>query len=398
MSTARVRLFVGALALAGSLLACELLLRVLAPRSTALYVPDPAIGVIHEPGATGRWVSTEYAVPITINRSGFRDRDYAVPKPRGVRRVVVLGDSYVEAFQVPLEATFHKLLERRLSRDGMAIEVPALGVGGFGAAQELLCLRAYGRPLEPDFVVLLFNPGNDVRDSSRQLKGDPRLPFFAGDGDRLVAEPFVPQPAWRARLSNRLRNLSQLYALARDASYRTGTEPGGGEAPAEFMVYHRTPGEAWGEAWRLTAGLLGEVARETGAMGARLLVVVVPNRIQLPGQWDQAVAKWPALADPAFSPQAPVARIGDILAAAAVPSLDLVTRFAERAVASGEEPHFAIDGHWNETGHRWAAEEIERALRDLGWLAVAQPTAAKPSRSAAARSRASLDTNECPAG
>ena len=42
--------------------------------------------------------------------------------------------------------------------------------------------------------------------------------------------------------------------------------------------------------------------------------------------------------------------------------LPLLTLFKERAKHSSESTVFPCDGHWNETGHLWAAEEIFKYL------------------------------------
>ena len=49
-----------------------------------------------------------------MNEHGWSDRAYPLEKPADTYRIVVLGDSYVEAKEVPLEKTFHKLLEKDL--------------------------------------------------------------------------------------------------------------------------------------------------------------------------------------------------------------------------------------------------------------------------------------------
>jgi hypothetical protein len=384
-----VGIAVGFAALAASLLACEIALRLLAPRSSALYIPDARIGVIHEPNAVGRWISSEYAVPLRINRDGFRDRDFDLSRPSGVLRVAVIGDSYVEAFQVPLERTAHKVLEARLRKAGHRAEVAGLGVGGFGTAQELLLFGAYARALDPQVVVLFFNPGNDVHDNSQGLKRDSRLPHFHLEGERLIESPFAPAPRWRARLSNRLRNLSQLYALARDAAARAGSGGTGGGLPDELFVYCQDPEGAWAEAWRLTEALLAEFAASVAASGARLVVAIVANQIQLPGRWEEAVARWPELAGPRCSPMVPVRRAREFLRSKGIPVIDLVDAFNRRVRATGERPHFEADGHWNETGHRWAAEEIERfLLGHEGWLAPS-PIVMESTAPAVAQPRAS---------
>ena len=50
-----------------------------------------------------------------INREGLRDVEHQYAKPPGVFRILVLGDSFVEAMHVPLESTFPRRLEERLN-------------------------------------------------------------------------------------------------------------------------------------------------------------------------------------------------------------------------------------------------------------------------------------------
>jgi hypothetical protein len=357
------------LGLALSLVAAEFALRRIAPQSMALYIPDPRVGVLHEPGVAGWWVSREYRTRVHINRDGFRDYDYSRPKPRGAFRIVAIGDSYVEAFQVPLEATSHKVLEKRLRDEGYAVDVPALGVGGFGTAQELLLFEAYGRSLEPDVVLLFFNPGNDLKDNSPDLKRDPRLPYFRLSDGRLIEEPITPQPIWRARLSNWLRNHCQLYSLARDAAYRLpGAEAKRSALPQEFGVYAKNPEPPWQDSWRVTEALLGRFAEAVHGSGSHLLVVIVANQIEMPGAWIDTQRQWPGLSQAGFSPEAPVERLRDVLQRQRIPFIDLIPSFRARASRERDWPHYRIDGHWNPRGHLWAAEEILAAFEERHWL------------------------------
>ncbi len=94
---------------------------------------------------------------IGTNSRGFRDREWAVPKPPNVTRILALGDSTTVGLGIAeLANTVPKLLEQALSRAaGRRIEVLNLGVGGYDPEQAAEVLRLEGAALEPDLVLLL---------------------------------------------------------------------------------------------------------------------------------------------------------------------------------------------------------------------------------------------------
>ena len=71
-----------------------------------------------------------------FNAHGFRDYERSYTKPKGTFRILVLGDSYVEALQVALENSFPALLEKKLNENSTStkFEVLNLGQSGFGTA------------------------------------------------------------------------------------------------------------------------------------------------------------------------------------------------------------------------------------------------------------------------
>ena len=78
------------------------------------YCYDAARGWGLNAGAHG-WYRREGESYVRINADGFRGPDYARPKPPGVIRVAVLGDSYVEAIQVAEDKTFTAVTGRELA-------------------------------------------------------------------------------------------------------------------------------------------------------------------------------------------------------------------------------------------------------------------------------------------
>jgi hypothetical protein len=305
----------------------------------------------------------EFEVEVAFNRWGWRDRNHDLDKPPGTYRIVVIGDSYVEAKEVRLEDGFPRRLEaglrERLGAD--SVEVVALGQGGTGTRWQLQFLRDPGLSFDPDLVVLGFFPGNDILENSDELGPDylrwldevykpyviapkiaihDRLLIFEGSWlNRFVVDRAL-------RLYTRYAHLFHAGLEREDLIY--GTE-----------VYRRGPDDAvWREAWERTEGYVVAMRDLATAHGAEFLVVLV-HSIQVPG----------------FSPDAflsgthgdldllePARRVRELCEREGIEVVDLEPALTRHLERTGERYYWRYDAHWNETGHRIAAEVLVEAL------------------------------------
>ncbi len=81
---------------------------------------------------------------VTNNR-GFRSyHDYEYEKPVGQIRVLSLGDSHTQGYEVRQDHTFSAIVERYLQREGSDTEVLNTGISGFSTAEELIFLENEG--------------------------------------------------------------------------------------------------------------------------------------------------------------------------------------------------------------------------------------------------------------
>ncbi|HEY5998756.1 MAG TPA: SGNH/GDSL hydrolase family protein [bacterium] len=364
-----------------ALAVAEVGLRVAGFSAPSFYTRDYQRGGVLRPGAAGLW-NREGRDFVRISSRGLRDREHALAKPPGTLRIAVLGDSYAEAMQLPMEQTFWSVLERELggcgALAGRRVEVINFGVSGYGTAQELLALRHDAWRYDPDVVVLAFVTGNDVRNNSRELERDPTRPYFVERDGRLVLDEGFRAgfpPPWRLRLReaasevlNRVRVLQLLKSAADAAHAPAAPAPPaadtGASAGLDDEVYRPPRDAAWERAWRVTEGLLGLMADEVRAHGARLLVVSLSNPAQV--HPDPAARQAYARArgiDDLFYPDR---RIAAACARLGVPSLSLAPPLAERASRTGVFFHgfggHEGEGHWNERGHRAAGELIAAEL------------------------------------
>jgi lysophospholipase L1-like esterase len=182
----------------------------LRPSYEVLYLkPDRELGWREVPGlhwtwAGFYWYAADYSVKVQTNRAGFRDFEREYVKPAGVKRVAALGDSFIEAVQVPLEKTATQLLERRLNAPQAQAagpqkwEVLNFGISSFGVGQFLLTWEQEARRYSPDYVVVFvakfimdrtvqkYEQGRFQGTSAKQLW---IRPTFRVDGDTLIREP-----------------------------------------------------------------------------------------------------------------------------------------------------------------------------------------------------------------
>jgi hypothetical protein len=133
----------------------------------------------HAPGVT----TIAKGEPVTMNRWGMRDRDYAAEKPPGTFRFVLLGDSYGVGLGVPVDETWEAIVEARLTRERPLgdhdTEILNLSVGGYGTFQRLASLERKAFDFSPDAVLFLAH-GTDVRilrDLSEPIRQGVEVPY-----------------------------------------------------------------------------------------------------------------------------------------------------------------------------------------------------------------------------
>ena len=119
-------------------------------------------------------LKAQYVNVFHWNSHGYYDHDYSLKRPQGVRRIVIIGDSYVEAVQVPLTRSFHKLVEKALNRGRFPvgperIQVIALGNSGTGQVEHFKVLENQAVGYHPDAVVVALSK-NDFCDDDPGLK------------------------------------------------------------------------------------------------------------------------------------------------------------------------------------------------------------------------------------
>jgi len=166
----------------------ELLLRSRGFGSPILYRVDPRVGYYPAPNQEVH----RYGGRIHINAFGMRSRDVSAAKPRGVFRILMLGDStlyggsYIdqsEIYATRLEELLNRTTEQ-LPGSPRGTEVLCMGVNAWGPQHELAYAREFGL-FSGDLVMVMGPP----EDAYRGRYGVEHLPFFL--------EGHKPSLAWR---------------------------------------------------------------------------------------------------------------------------------------------------------------------------------------------------------
>ena len=109
--------------------------------------------------------SSDGSWKFTVNKQGFRNyEDFEYEKPEGRIRIISLGDSHTQGYEVRQDYTFSAIIEKYLNNQGYNAEVINAGISGFSTAEELVFLENEGIKYKPDFIALGFY-ANDFEDN-----------------------------------------------------------------------------------------------------------------------------------------------------------------------------------------------------------------------------------------
>ena len=228
------------------------------------YAWSPNVGAIYKAHADVRWTNhLDFWTESRTNGLGFVDREpVSLERAAASCHVAMIGDSYVEALQVPIAEKFHVLLDELAAEElpHLDITTSAFGMPGTGQVSQLAYYDEFARYLRPALLVLVF-VNNDFVDNSPILKGlrqgvDPdRLwnvsATRGADGSITLRPPYPPHsqeyrlvvPSRHRRTADHATGVSSLanwLDAKRRASFADDTDP---ELVAQVaLLSQRSPG------------------------------------------------------------------------------------------------------------------------------------------------------------
>ncbi len=357
----------------------ELALRLAGISHVTWYKADEILGYSLMENARG-WHRDENTTYVRINSDGMRDTELT-DKDETAKRIVWLGDSFTEAFQVELSNTFYAVATDTVRNcTESPVESYNFGVGGHGTAQQLLMYESRAKQLQPDIVVLALFTGNDLRNNVEALENDPLRPYFLEGQDTLIHDTsFLTEPAFTKkkeqigsmRLRNRfviLQGLSLLKQNVTDAIRVRLNIPSVSAQSDETQWSEQGIGD-WiylppktthqQSAWAITEKLIIELKNQVESSGATFVLTVFGPGIEV--HPDAEIRNGYIQSIGAQNLAYATNRLEQLALRenfAIIPLQKILREYAEKNTLYVHSFDQSGKGHWNTDGHAIAGQKI----------------------------------------
>ncbi len=358
---------------------CEIALRILGFTPVNTNTFDAKNLVIFKPNRSFVIKDRCFETTLKSNSLGFHSREYLIPKPPNTYRIVVLGDSFVEAAQVPLDKTFFELLEKKLNekKGSVQYEVIPIAKSGHGTLMNLLYAREYALRFEPDLIVDAFITNDlqedmaDVEKLSATLTGDrydvqslQAPPPPSGNSTLVAFKHFIIE---QSRVLEHV--WMNLQVLRQHWQKPQGVEQGSNSSlDMSFQVLLDPQSQLAQDVWKKEKQALHTLADFASDHQAKFLLVHLTEGYLLdPAQrmdWE---------ADPArlavFDSHMLDSQLQGVASSTGFAFYSTQPYFEKQWVLTHEWPSWSCDNHYRDVGHQWVANALFEFFESSGFLA-----------------------------
>lgn len=348
----------------------------------ALRLADPLLarsglfGDKHTPAHLKPHTPVRGSIGLT-NSQGFRDRERVLARTGTAPRVLALGDSFTWGAGVSYDEVFVTRLERALQQVAPGAEIVNLGVPAWGPHEERHLLETYGIRFGPDLVVLNFFVGNDIQNKRGNDTNLTEILVVAGQSyyvhrnGNWVHDTLGPDRWYLYHNLNYLIQvgMSRLLRITRDQEGSMAGEWAPLVSRPRYLkaihersdIYRKEPSRFFEFHWANTRATLLAIRDFLQARQIPLLVVLLPDHVQLDPQLQKEYLASGGGAPEAYDFQKPQRVLRAWCEENGIPVLDLFPVF--QAEANPGQLYFSNDIHWTSEGHRLAAGGILPALQ-----------------------------------
>ena len=358
----------------------------------------PGVGLLYAPNTELRFTNRlDYWTQTRTNSLGFIDRE-PPSKKRAIEscHVTVIGDSFVEAREVPINAKIQVQLEKLSHETVSNLDVTTSAFGRSYSSQidQISLYDHYAQELQPDLLVLVFVDNDFIENSAllRYLNSslDPDHPPFPyavrmDTGGIRIHPPdpeylefrrdefdphgdIFPSTFFFGRWLNRKLQPMLGAIVSRVAGHRpkfvdnirtfsqrphfAGITDDWTPTTRQRLVQRfleDEPPRIVSEALAFTTFGLAEFKKRADRDGLSLVILASHTVSPMPPHLQGLSKSWRDV-------------LSGIAAAKGIPVIYQEDHIRARG-GRIEDVHFANDLHWNSTGHRWAAEAVVEYLR-----------------------------------
>lgn len=347
-----------------ALLLAEGMVRLAAPQQLILRRPDvwqpvDSLGWRLRPDVATTINTGERTVSVFTDADGFRVGSRG--RASDGLRLLLLGDSFMEAMQVEYEQSLAGLIETELRLGDAGARVWNTGVGGWGPSQYSQMAQRMLAGSRWDGVLVMVYVGNDV---------EPRIDEYHAPRQPSVVRRFrIPRGLGVSELvdailypvNDLLEVRSHLFVLVKSRLRTLLMSLGLSAAEFDYWYFRESAGHP---AWNRTADRLAGIAASAREHDTRTLFALIPSAFQV----DEAVFQEFALGiglDPArIDLDQPSRILLESLTARGLTVVDLLPGL--RQVHALRGPLYGrIDRHLNPEGHRVVFELLRPELSEL---------------------------------
>lgn len=348
----------------------------------------PIIGWVKTPNVEGEFIRGTQKIHAKFNSRGLRDMEYEYEKSDSTFRILVLGDSFTEGYDVEFEELFTEILEKNLNtylqKSGYRAEVINAGTGGYSTDQEYLFYLVEGYKYSPDIVLVMMYMTNDVYYNIQNHYGNYAKPLMVIRNDSLLLSNLpLPEPRHPESIKNIFRNLA-LYPIVTNLifarfpsltdwlgkigfisrstmehlTYQDKANPQAPAFPPSFKVYNRIDDDEMKQAWKITEKILTEWNDSCSKRHSRLMLFSIPDKFQIyPSVWESTQKAY-QVNDSLWNPDKPDEWLKAVSSRLGIPALFMKDYLAEMQIKD-----YLYGGiHWNANGHKIVAEYIYKEL------------------------------------
>ena len=322
------------------------------------WIPESNVHGVHNKQGS-------FSSSFSTNSRGLRDKEYYFKKTDGVKRIVVLGDSFTWGFGVNDDEIYTEKLESML----LDTEVINLGVTAYQLWQEIIYLMREGVQYDPDIIIvglslndIVWRKSGAEVDTTREPRKKEDNAFYLR---KFLKKYLINKSALASFILDRINtNRTLIKAMVNIGLKDSLTDFKG--LDINLMTSLRVYPEILNRCWDDTESELLYFKRISDKLGARLIIAVIPS-VQSINQtsFNHSISHSIYNAED-FDLNKPYRYLKEI---AASNDLDIVLPVSEfrEMYKQGKQLYHERDMHFNTEGHELFARLIAKHLEDQSY-------------------------------